>query len=50
MNTEHTPLPFIRTLLVTKSEEDIKDAQERFFDFLELAERIHTRMLNEEEP
>ncbi|MCI5051012.1 MAG: hypothetical protein MRY57_01780 [Candidatus Pacebacteria bacterium] len=50
MNTKHTQLPFIRTLLTNKSEKEIKDAEERFFDFLELAERIHTRMLNEEEP
>ena len=50
MNTEHTQLPFIRTLLADKSEEDIKDAEERFFDFLDIPERIHNRIKTEEEP
>jgi len=50
MNTEHIQLPFIRTLLANKSEEEIKDAEERFFDFLDLAERIHTRIQQEKEP
>lgn len=50
MNAEHTPLPFIRTLLAKKSDEEIKDAEERFFDFIDIAERIHARIQREEEP
>lgn len=49
MNTKHTSLPFIRALLATKTDEEIKEAEERFFDFLELSERIHARMQEEKE-
>jgi len=44
MNTEHIPLPFIRSLLAHKSEQEIKEAEERFLDLLDLAKRVHTRM------
>ena len=50
MNKEHIPLPFIRTLLADKTEEEIRDAEERFFDFLDLVERIHTRIQREKTP
>lgn len=49
MNTKHTPLAFIRKLLAHKSDKEIKDAEERFFDFLDLAERIHTRIQREDD-
>ena len=49
MNTKHTQLPFIRKLLAHKSDKEIKEAEERFFDFLDLAERIHTRIQREED-
>ncbi|MCP4181186.1 MAG: hypothetical protein GY756_25770 [bacterium] len=49
MNTKHTQLPFIRKLLAHKSDEQIKEAEERFFDFLDLAERIHCRIQRDEE-
>ncbi len=47
MNTEHIQLPIIRELLKHKSEEEIKTAEERFFDFIELAERIQSRIQSE---
>ena len=49
MNIEHTHIPFIRTLLADKSEEEIKNAEERFLDFINLAERVHTRIEKEEQ-
>ena len=45
----NTQLPFIRKLLEHKSDKEIKEAEERFFDFLDLAERIHTRIQREED-
>lgn len=44
----NTQLPFIRKLLEHKSDKEIKEAEERFFDFLDLAERIHTRIQGDE--
>lgn len=49
MNIKHAQLPFIRKLLAHKPDKEIKDAEERFFDFLDLAERIHTRIQREED-
>jgi hypothetical protein len=49
MNTKHAQLPFIRKLLAHKSDKKIKDAEERFFDFLDLVERIHARIQREED-
>jgi hypothetical protein len=49
MNTNHASLPFIRKLLAHKSDKEIKNAEQRFFDFLDLAERIHTRIQRDED-
>jgi len=47
MNTQHTPIPFIRSLLVGKSEEEIKEAEERFLALIDLAKRIYERTQEE---
>jgi len=49
MKTKHIQLPFIRKLLEHKSEEEITEAEERFLDFIDLAERIHSRIQRDEE-
>jgi len=50
MNTQHIQLPFIRIVVAQKTDEEIKNAEERFLDFIDLAERIHERIQREEEP
>jgi hypothetical protein len=49
MTTQHTPIPFIRTLLANKSEEHIKEAEQRFLALIDLARRVHTRLQREQE-
>lgn len=49
MQTEHTPLPFIRELLAHKSEKEIVEAEERFLALIDLAERVVARQKEEEE-
>jgi hypothetical protein len=49
MNTEHTPLPFIRALMKHHSEKDIIEAEERFLALIDLAERVRARQKEEQE-
>lgn len=48
MTIQHTPIPFIRSLLASKSEEEIKEAEERFLALIDLARRVYERMQEED--
>ena len=47
MKTQQIQVAFIRKLLAGKSELEIREAEERFLNYLEIVKRIHARITKE---
>lgn len=49
MKTDTTTIPFVRSIMVGESEQDVMNAEERFIAFASLIHRIGTRLSEEDE-